>query len=73
MPHPISKPHATWKPELSTNEREETWKFAAGLNKSRKQHKDVRKYFTRIANEDAAEVKNGIELTTEESALLQRK
>ena len=69
----ISKPHATWKPELSTNEREETWKFAAGSDKSLKQHQYARNYFTRTANENAAEAKNGVGLNTEDSAVLKKK
>ena len=70
---PMSKPLASWKPGLSTNEREETWKFAAGPNKSNGQHKDARRVFVRKAKENAAEAKNGVGLTIEDRAVLTRK
>jgi hypothetical protein len=69
----ISKPHATWKPELSTNEREETLKFAAGSDKSLIQNTAARAIFTRTANEHAAEAKNGVGLDDKDRAVLKQK
>ena len=72
MPPPISKPHASWKPKLTENERESTWVEAAGSDKSQKQHQSARDRFTRKANEDAAEAKNGVGLTTEDITVLKK-
>ena len=73
MPRPMSKIPATWNPGLNETERESTWKFAAGSDKTAGQHQSVRSYFTRIANEDAAEAKNGIDLTVDDIAVLEKK
>ena len=70
---PLSKPNATWKHGLNEEERESTWKEAAGTNKSAKQHKNARMRFTRTAKEDAAEGKNGVGLTTEDNAISKNK
>ena len=71
----ISKPHATWKPGVDEEEREKTWKEAAGPNKSHVQHIHARKFFTRNAKEDAAEgkVKNGVGLDDSDRAVLEKK
>jgi hypothetical protein len=70
---PVSKIPATWKPGLDEKERESTWKEAAGPNKTVKQHGQARFLLTRKANEDAAEAKEGVGLTTEDSAVLKNR
>jgi len=69
----LSKPHATWEPELDEKERESTWKEATGWGKSLTQHQTARTTFTSNANEAAALAKNGIGLTKEDDTVLKRR
>jgi len=69
----ISKPHPKWKTELNESDREREWKYAAGKDKSKKQHQTSRAYFIRKANEDSARAKNGVNLTTKDRAVLKKK
>ena len=70
---PLSKPHAAWKHGLNEEERESTWKFAAGPNKSIVQHTSARGRFARTANEEAAEAKNECELDDVDHIVLKKK
>ena len=58
---------------MNEEERERTWKEAAGSNKSPKQHENARWKFTRTANENAANVKNGVGLNIEDITVLKKK
>ena len=69
----MSKPHATWEPELNEEERKSTWAEAAGWGKSPTQHASARKIFIRNANEDAALAKNGVGLTADDNTVLKKR
>jgi hypothetical protein len=66
-------PHPTWKPELPEDERVRTWATAAGDGKRPSQHIEARRCFSRKANEDAVEVKNGVGLDENDIAVLENK
>jgi hypothetical protein len=69
-------PDESWRPDLSEEERTETWKYAAGLNadgssKTAKEHGNARKKFRREAAKALkAKQLNGIVLTVPEEAAL---
>ena len=72
MPPP-SKPHPNFRTDLNEKDRKSEWAKAAGEDKSPAQHRETRRYFIRTANEDAAEAKNGVGLTPEDSKVLIKK
>ena len=76
----ISNPPATWKHGVNEEERKSTWKFAAGPNKTERQHTDARRAFKHKAksfiiksNEEAALSKKGVGLNAEDIAVLENK
>jgi hypothetical protein len=73
MGRKLSEPPPSWKIDLNETDRKILWKEAAGPNKTKRQHQEVRSRFTRIANEEAATAKNGVGLTKEEIKFLERK
>ena len=70
---PLSKPHPKFRTDLNEKDRESKWAEAAGEGKSIAQHYNFRDNFTRKANEDVAEAKNGIRLTTKDNEVLKKK
>ena len=70
---PISDPPPKWRTDLNEKDRESEWAKAAGTGKSPAQHRNARKRFIIKANEDAAEEKNGVGLTTEDNEVLKKK
>ena len=46
----ISKPPASYKPELDEEERVKSWKFAAGSDKTSAQHRNSRSQFIVMTN-----------------------
>jgi len=58
---------------LNEKDRESTWKEAAGEGKSLARHVKARFMFIRTANEESAEAKKGVGLTTEDIEALEKK
>ena len=70
---PSSNPHPTFRTDLNEKDRKSEWAKAAGTGKSPAQHANTRKKFTRKANEDATDAKNGVGLDEKDLKVLERK
>jgi hypothetical protein len=73
----IIPPDATWRPDLSGEERTEVWKYAAGKNedgssKTAQEHKNARETFRRAALLKAIRDKQGIGLTPADLVVVQK-